>query len=101
MPSITPSQNTPVLPNMRRKLMRPRGVNCSRRNSEKLSLATMINSRLDADPTPIYVPVSFYLQEGRSRGYGCGSAPGFPCALLPELVVPFVEAVVRAVEAEK
>ena len=41
IPNISPSQNTPVLPNIRRIVTRPRGANCSRRNSAKLSLATI------------------------------------------------------------
>src|SRR4029077_8960665 len=35
MPSITSSQNTPVLPNMRRIVTRPSGASCSRRNSAR------------------------------------------------------------------
>src|SRR5260370_31070576 len=42
IPNISPSQNTPVLPNMRRIVTRPSGASCSRRNSEKLSLATIL-----------------------------------------------------------
>ena len=42
IPNITPSQNTPVLPNMRRRVTRPSGASCSRRNSAKLSLATIV-----------------------------------------------------------
>src|SRR5260221_10241832 len=42
IPNITPSQNTPVLPNMRRMVTRPSGASCSRRNSAKLSLATIL-----------------------------------------------------------
>ena len=38
-----PSQNTPVLPNMRRIVTRPSGASCSRRNSAKLSLATILH----------------------------------------------------------
>src|ERR1700688_3863076 len=49
MPSITSSQNTPVLPNMRRIVTRPRGANCSRRNSAKLSLATIAYPRFRPD----------------------------------------------------
>src|SRR5665213_1484032 len=57
MANISPSQNTPVLPNMRRTVTRPSGANCSRRNSAKLSLATMLRSwsrpggRADGSPT--------------------------------------------------
>src|SRR6266567_1021999 len=42
IPNITPSQNTPVLPNMRRIVTRPRGASSSRRNSAKPSLATIL-----------------------------------------------------------
>src|SRR5216683_8317898 len=42
IPNISPSQNTPVLPNMRRMVTRPSGASCSRRNSAKLSLATIL-----------------------------------------------------------
>jgi hypothetical protein len=42
IPIITPSQNTPVLPNMRRIVTAPSGPSCSRRNSAKLSLATIL-----------------------------------------------------------
>src|SRR4029077_21196203 len=42
IPNITPSQNTPVLPNMRRIVTRPSGASCSRRNSAKPSLATIL-----------------------------------------------------------
>src|SRR5947209_18440170 len=42
IPSISPSQKTPVLPNMRRIVTRPSGTSCSRRNSAKLSLATIL-----------------------------------------------------------
>src|ERR1700730_6645185 len=42
IPNITPPQNTPVLPNMRRMVTRPSGASCSRRNSAKLSLATIL-----------------------------------------------------------
>src|SRR5262249_6802077 len=45
MPNISPSQNTPVLPNMRRMVTRPSGASCSRRNSAKLSLATIPDLR--------------------------------------------------------
>src|SRR3954465_4108751 len=45
IPNITPSQNTPVLPNIRRMVTRPSGASCSRRNSAKLSLATILRSR--------------------------------------------------------
>src|SRR3982074_1966592 len=41
-PNISPSQNTPVLPNMRRIVTRPSGASCSRRNSAKLWLATIL-----------------------------------------------------------
>src|SRR5271163_1434235 len=41
MPNISPLQNTPVLPNIRRIVTRPSGASCSRRNSAKLSLATI------------------------------------------------------------
>src|SRR5258708_10416517 len=41
IPNITPPQNTPVLPNIRRMVTRPSGASCSRRNSAKLSLATI------------------------------------------------------------
>src|SRR5438132_7874823 len=41
--NISPSQNTPVLPNMRRIVTRPSGASCSRRNSAKPSLATILN----------------------------------------------------------
>src|SRR5713226_3412090 len=41
IPNISPSQNTPVLPNIRRVVRRPSGASCSRRNSAKLSLATI------------------------------------------------------------
>src|SRR5437763_8657230 len=41
IPNINPSQNTPVLPNIRRIVTRPSGASCSRRNSAKLSLATI------------------------------------------------------------
>src|SRR4030095_4418026 len=41
IPNITPSQNTPVLPTSRAMVTRPSGASCSRRNSAKLSLATM------------------------------------------------------------
>ena len=37
-----PSQNTPVVPNMRRIVTRPSAASCSRRNSAKLSLATIL-----------------------------------------------------------
>jgi hypothetical protein len=37
--SINSSQNTPVLPNMRRSVMGPSGASCSRRNSAKPVLA--------------------------------------------------------------
>src|SRR5471032_3285070 len=47
MPSIAPPQNTPVLPNIRRRLIWPSGASCSRRNSAKLSLATI--------PPPLFV----------------------------------------------
>ena len=43
MPNITPSQNTPVLPNIRRMVMPPSGASCSRRNSAKDSLATILD----------------------------------------------------------
>ena len=43
IPNITPSQNTPVLPNMRRIVTRPSGASCSRRNSAKAALATILN----------------------------------------------------------
>jgi len=43
MANITPSQNTPDLPNIRRSVTRPSGASCSPRNSAKVSLATMIN----------------------------------------------------------
>src|SRR6516162_3554169 len=39
---MNPSQNTPVLPNMRRIVMRPSGASCSLRNAAKLSLATIL-----------------------------------------------------------
>src|SRR6202035_5057481 len=42
IPNITPSQNTPVLPNIRRIVRRPTGASCSRRNSAKSSLATIL-----------------------------------------------------------
>src|SRR6266478_4310682 len=42
IPNITPSQNTPVLPNIRRIVTGPSGASCSRRNSAKLSLATIL-----------------------------------------------------------
>src|SRR5580704_13256372 len=45
IPNISPSQNTPVLPNMRRIVTRPSGASCSRRNSAKLSLATILHPR--------------------------------------------------------
>ncbi len=35
IPSINPSQSTPVLPNMRRSVMRPSGASCSCRNSRQ------------------------------------------------------------------
>src|SRR5690242_19671105 len=41
MPSISPSQNTPVLPNMRRRATWPSGASCSCRSSPKLWLATI------------------------------------------------------------
>src|SRR5437899_2915165 len=44
IPTISPSQNTPVLPNMRRMVTRPSGASCSRRNSAKLSLATILRA---------------------------------------------------------
>src|SRR6058998_303506 len=43
--NISPSQNTPVLPNIRRIVMRPSGASCSRRNSAKLSLTTILDPR--------------------------------------------------------
>src|SRR6267142_3311088 len=43
IPSISPSQNTPVLPNIRRIVTRPSRASCSRRNSAKSSLATMLD----------------------------------------------------------
>jgi hypothetical protein len=42
IPNISPSQKTPVLPNIRRIVTRPTGASCSRRNSAKLSLATIL-----------------------------------------------------------
>src|SRR5713101_1668074 len=42
IPNISLSQNTPVLPNIRRIATRPSGASCSRRNSAKLSLATIL-----------------------------------------------------------
>ena len=51
IPSINPSQNTPVLPNIRRIVMRPSGASCSRRNSAKLSLATIHNPQRPAART--------------------------------------------------
>src|SRR5207248_7217081 len=39
--NIKPTQNTPVLPNIRRIVTRPSGASCSRKNSAKLSLATI------------------------------------------------------------
>src|ERR1700733_3405315 len=44
IPNISPSQNTPVLPNIRRVVTRPSGASCSRKNSAKLSLATILHS---------------------------------------------------------
>src|ERR1700752_1167974 len=44
------SQNTPVLPNMRRMVMTPSGASCSRRNSAKLSLATIRNPAKESAP---------------------------------------------------
>src|SRR5712691_3106646 len=44
IPNITPSQNTPVLPNIRRIVTWPSGASSSRRNSAKLSLATILPS---------------------------------------------------------
>src|SRR6185295_19633376 len=41
IPSITPPQNTPVLPNMRRTVMRPSGASCSHRNAAKSGLAVI------------------------------------------------------------
>ncbi len=41
IPNISPSQNTPVLPNICRIVTRPSGVSCSRRNWAKLSLVTI------------------------------------------------------------
>src|SRR6202161_2653339 len=46
MANMNPSQNTPLLPNMRRIAMWPSGASCSRRNSAKLSLATISNPRV-------------------------------------------------------
>src|SRR5271167_4273452 len=54
IPNISPSQNTPVLPNIRRIVTRPSGASCSRRNSAKLSLATIRYPQSwpsDDDPT--------------------------------------------------
>jgi hypothetical protein len=48
IPNITPSQNTPVLPNMRRIATRPSGASCSRRNSAKVLLATIVDPSRDA-----------------------------------------------------
>src|SRR5258708_33541407 len=42
IPNISPLQKTPVLPNIRRIVTRPSGASCSRRNSAKLSLATLL-----------------------------------------------------------
>ena len=42
IPNINPSQNTPVLPNIRRIVMRPSGESCSLKNSAKPSLATIL-----------------------------------------------------------
>src|SRR5262245_35112693 len=53
MPSIRPSQKTPVLPNMRRVVMRPSGASCSRRNSAKLVLATMASGSFDREARAI------------------------------------------------
>src|SRR6185312_5004938 len=44
IPNISPLQNTPVLPNIRRMVTRPIGASCSRRNSAKLSLATIMRT---------------------------------------------------------
>src|SRR5262245_42920615 len=52
MPSITPSQNTPVLPNMRRMVMRPSGASWSRRNSAKSSLATILLGLVERQAEP-------------------------------------------------
>src|SRR5215813_5181951 len=52
MPSMTPSQNTPVLPNMRRMVMRPSGASCSRRNSAKSSLATILLGLVEREAEP-------------------------------------------------
>ena len=43
IPNITPSQNTPDLPNMRRGVTTPSGANCSRSNSENSVLASVVN----------------------------------------------------------
>src|SRR5579859_158273 len=54
MASIRPSQNTPVFPNMRRMVTWPSGASCSRRNSAKLSLATIFTPGLAAwRPRPV------------------------------------------------
>src|SRR6267154_6294132 len=50
IPNISPSQNTPVLPNMRRIVTRPSGASCSRRNSAKLSLATILRPPSGSKP---------------------------------------------------
>src|SRR5882762_5690252 len=92
IPNISPSQNTPVLPNMRRIVTRPSGASCSFRNSAKLSLATM-------------PPPSFLLAEiaawdddlarvvaGDSLGQGEGRFAGIRRRLVAGAVAQRVEA---------
>src|SRR5262245_57374385 len=72
MPIITPPQNTPVLPNMRRTETGPSGASISRRNSTKLSLATMCafphRSRRAALPSAPHAGKRSGFDEGQQVG---------------------------------
>src|SRR5262245_17447521 len=80
MPNITPSQNRPILPNMRRIETRPSGPSCSRRNSAKSSLAT-----IDPPVLPDGIGDTWQTTSGllsRPDADGRGPAAQLPRALL-------------------